>query len=109
MRLIAFQSEAVAGAQMQGLAGLREPHLAGDHEGNHGEVLVRDWLPLTVLDTHTHPFAVIALVVAGEMWLTQAGQTLHLRPGDGFTLERNEPHAERYGESGASYWVARRN
>jgi len=73
------------------------------------EVLVRDWLPLTVLDTHTHPFAVSALVVAGEMWLTQAGETRQLHPGDRFTLQRNEPHAERYGEAGASYWVARRN
>lgn len=75
----------------------------------YDEVLVRDWLPLTVLDTHTHPFAVSALVVAGEMWLTQAGETTQLRPGDRFTLDRNEPHAERYGEAGASFWVARRN
>ena len=75
----------------------------------YDEVLVRDWQPLTVLDTHTHPFAANALVVAGEMWLTQAGQTVHLHPGDTFTLERDEPHAERYGEAGASYWVARRH
>ena len=75
----------------------------------YDEVLVRDWLPLTVLDTHTHPFAANALVVAGEMWLTQAGETRHLHPGDRFTLERDEPHAERYGEAGASYWVARRS
>jgi AraC-like ligand binding domain len=79
------------------------------HAQGYDEVLVRDWLPLTVLDTHTHPFAVMALVVAGEMWLTQAGETRELHSGDRFTLERNEPHAERYGEAGASYWVARRN
>jgi hypothetical protein len=34
--------------------------------------------------------------------------TRHLRPGDGFQLARDEPHAERYGAEGAIYWVARR-
>ena len=73
------------------------------------EVLAREWAPLTVLDTHTHPFAVQAVVVAGEMWLTEGGQTRHLVVGHTFELARDEPHAERYGAVGATYWVARRN
>ena len=73
------------------------------------EVLVREWAPLTVLDTHTHPFAVRAIVVAGEMWLTEDEQTRHLVVGDRFELARDVPHAERYGAAGATYWVARRN
>lgn len=73
------------------------------------EVLERRWDPGTVLDTHTHPFAVQALVVDGEMWLTVDGQTQHLRTGDPFVLDREVPHAERYGAQGATYWVARRN
>ena len=73
------------------------------------EVLERHWAPLTVLGTHGHPFAVQALVVAGELWLTQGDNTLHLRAGDSFALQRDEPHAERYGEVGATFWVARRN
>ncbi len=73
------------------------------------EVLVREWAPLTVLDTHTHPFAVRAIVVAGEMWLTEGAQTRHLVVGDTFELARDVPHAERYGAAGATYWVARRN
>lgn len=73
------------------------------------EVLERVWAPGTVLDTHTHPFAAKALVVQGEMWLTAGGQTQHLRPGDLFSLEHGEPHAERYGAEGATYWVARLN
>ena len=73
------------------------------------EVLERSWPPDTVLDTHTHPFALKALVIAGEMWLTVDGQTQHLRSGDAFSLDREIPHAERYGAAGASYWVARRN
>jgi mannose-6-phosphate isomerase-like protein (cupin superfamily) len=73
------------------------------------EVLEREWAPGTVLDTHTHSFDVEAVVVRGEMWLTHGGRTLHLRPGDRFTLAREVPHAERYGPEGAAYWVARRN
>ena len=73
------------------------------------EVLERRWEPDQVVDTHTHPFSVQALVVQGEMWLTVGGQTKHLRAGDRFELEHSVPHAERYGSDGATYWVARRN
>jgi hypothetical protein len=73
------------------------------------EVIERTWQPNTVLDTHTHPFAVDALVVQGEMWLTVNGQTQHLLPQDRFVLAREVPHEERYGAQGATYWVARKN
>ena len=73
------------------------------------EVLQRDWAPDTVLDTHTHPFAVRAVVVAGQMWLSVDGVERELTVGDTFVLEANVPHAERYGPAGASYWVARKN
>jgi len=72
------------------------------------EVLERRWPPSKVLDTHMHPFALRALVVAGEMWLTVGDDVRHLLPGDTFSLERDVPHAERYGADGATYWVARR-
>lgn len=92
----------------------------------YDQVLARDWPALAVLDTHTHPFAVRAVVVQGELWLTvmQAApgapadhpapplverETLHLREGDCFELPHSAPHAERYGPQGATYWVARRN
>ena len=64
------------------------------------EVLSREWKPGTVLDTHTHPFSVEALVVQGEMWLTCGDETRHLRPGDTFALGFEVPHAERYGAEG---------
>lgn len=73
------------------------------------EVLERRWEPGTVLDTHPHPFAVEALVVQGEMWLSVGDVMQHLRPGDPFVLDADVPHAERYGAEGATYWVARRN
>jgi quercetin dioxygenase-like cupin family protein len=73
------------------------------------EVLERVWAPDTVLEEHTHPFAVKAKVVQGEMWLTVGGVTQHLKPGDLFELEHGVPHSERYGPEGATYWVARLN
>jgi mannose-6-phosphate isomerase-like protein (cupin superfamily) len=73
------------------------------------EVLERRWAPDTVVATHTHPFAVDALVVEGEFWLTCGGQTRHLRAGDRFALEREVPHEERYGQDGAVFWAARRH
>jgi quercetin dioxygenase-like cupin family protein len=78
-------------------------------ERGFDEVLVREWAADTVLDTHTHPFAVEALVVQGQMWLTCGGQTRHLRPGDTFELPRDAPHAERYGPEGTTFWAARRH
>ena len=61
------------------------------------EVLERRWAPQTVLETHGHPFVAKALVVQGEMWLTCGDETRHLLAGDTFELERDAPHAERYG------------
>ena len=43
------------------------------------------------------------------MWLTCAGETRQLRPGDTFELAYEAEHAERYGPQGATYWAARRN
>jgi quercetin dioxygenase-like cupin family protein len=73
------------------------------------EVLERVWAAGTVLDTHTHGFAVEAAVVRGEMWLTQGGQTQHLRAGDRLRLDAQVLHVERYGAQGATFWVARRH
>ena len=72
-------------------------------------VLERQWAPDTVLGEHTHPFAVDALVVQGELGLTVDGKERVLRPGDRFTLDAHQPHAERYSAEGATYWVARRD
>ena len=72
------------------------------------EVLERHWAPDQVVEEHTHPFDADAVVAAGEMWLTQGGETRHLGPGDTFRLPAGTPHSERYGPQGATYWVARR-
>ncbi|HEV2977718.1 MAG TPA: AraC family transcriptional regulator [Casimicrobiaceae bacterium] len=81
---------------------------AAAHAQGFDEVLERHWAPATLLDLHTHPFALRALVVQGEMWLTVGDNVRHLCPGDEFALDCEVPHAERYGTEGATYWVARR-
>jgi hypothetical protein len=78
-------------------------------EDGYDEVIERNWPALTVLDSHTHPFALRALVMRGEMWLEAEDTLQHLNVGDTFELDRDVPHAERYGSEGATYWVARRN
>jgi quercetin dioxygenase-like cupin family protein len=72
------------------------------------EVLERVWQPGAVVQTHTHPFDADALLVAGEMWLEVAGEERHLGPGETFQLARGVPHSERYGDQGATLWVARK-
>jgi quercetin dioxygenase-like cupin family protein len=72
------------------------------------EIVARSWAASTVVETHAHPFAVKALVTEGEMWLIVGDSERHLVAGDEFTLQRDEPHAERYGPQGATYWAARR-
>jgi len=83
----------------------RDEMLAAGYE----EVLERPWAPGAVVPTHTHPFEANAVVVQGEMWLTElGGATRRLMTGDRFHLQANVPHDERYGPEGAVYWVARR-
>ena len=72
------------------------------------EALVREWQPNAVLNAHTHPFDVEAIVVRGEMWLTEGDRTWHLTPGGTFRLAAGTLHGERYGQEGATYWVGRR-
>ena len=65
---------------------LAEFEAAARREG-YDEVAERVWPADAVLETHEHPFAVKAIVVAGEMWLTREGDaTRHLRAGDRFEL-----------------------
>ena len=81
---------------------------AARREG-YDEIVPRDWPAGAVLETHDHPFAVKAIVVAGEMWLTHGGKTQNLKAGDRFELDEGVPHAERYGTAGVTYWAARRH
>ena len=78
-------------------------------EKGFDEMLVREWQPNLVIDTHTHPFDVSALVVRGEFVLTVGEKVITLKAGDPFRLARDIPHTEQYGPEGATVWVARAN
>jgi quercetin dioxygenase-like cupin family protein len=73
------------------------------------EVLVREWAPGQVLDTHRHPFELKVLVVRGEVLLGCGGEQRRYTAGQGFELAREVPHSEHYGPEGATFWVARRH
>jgi quercetin dioxygenase-like cupin family protein len=80
---------------------------AAVHAEGFDEVPVREWKPGQVLETHTQPFAVNTL--GGEFWLTMGDSVRHVKAGDWFELARGVPHAERYGDEGATFWAARRH
>ena len=83
----------------------RDKMIAADYD----EVLERHWEAGVTVPVHTHPFEANALVTQGEMWLTEQGSLArHLLPGDRFNLQANVHHEERYGQQGATIWVARR-
>ena len=74
----------------------------------YDEVSIRQWEPNQISQTHTHEFAVHAVVARGEMWLTRGNETAHLKVGDTFTMDSDTPHAEKYGPDGTIYWAARK-
>ncbi len=82
---------------------------ASAREQGFDEVIVREWAPGQVVETHRHPFDVDAWVVRGELTLTEGESTRVLHAGDSFQLVRGAPHSERYGSEGATFWVARRH
>jgi quercetin dioxygenase-like cupin family protein len=86
-----------------------EEFTAASVEEGFDEILVREWQPDLVIDTHTHPFDVSALVVRGEFALTVGEKVITLKAGDRFRLARDIPHIEQYGPEGATVWVARAN
>ncbi len=80
---------------------------AHERELGCSEVLKRSYEPNVFVEEHTHAFGARALVVEGEMWLTRGGTTQHLTRGERFEVPKGQPHTERYGPEGATYWVAR--
>jgi hypothetical protein len=56
---------------------------------------------------HSHPFAVHALMLAGELRLTCNGRTQVCRAGATFTMAAGCMHEEVYGAAGARYLTGR--
>jgi mannose-6-phosphate isomerase-like protein (cupin superfamily) len=89
---------------MYSLADFTEKTKADGYDG----VSIREWDANAISQTHTHEFAVHAVIAQGEMWLTRGNETEHLQVGDTFTMDPDTPHAEKYGPQGTVYWAARR-
>ena len=60
------------------------------------------------LAEHSHPFEAKALIASGSIAITCAGVTRVYLTGDIFHLALGEPHSERYGEQGVTYWAGRK-
>ena len=73
------------------------------------EVLARTLPAKQKLDVHTHPFAVKALVTAGQVTLGVGGELIVYRVGDVFSIAKNCEHSELYGDEGVSYMLGRKH
>ena len=68
---IRHTSDATTGATTDTTAATFAAFEADARARGFDEVLARDWPASAVIATHSHAFTANALVVAGEMWLTQ--------------------------------------
>jgi quercetin dioxygenase-like cupin family protein len=70
--------------------------------------VLREWEPNVHNASHSHPFEVRALVLAGEMKLSWEGQTQVCKAGDVFTMRADCPHEEWFGATGATFISGRK-
>lgn len=57
---------------------------------------------------HSHPFEARALIVSGEIEIGLGDTKQTYRAGEVFHLTHAQPHWERYGPGGVTYWSARK-
>ena len=60
-------------------------------------------------NAHSHPYAVKALVTAGQITLGVAGRETTYRVGEVFTMEPGCEHSEVCGDDGVNYLVGRKH
>lgn len=72
------------------------------------DVVVREWQPGYTMAEHAHDYAVKALVVKGDLWVTCGDKVQRCQAGESFMLEPGETHSEGAGKQGATFWAARR-
>lgn len=65
--------------------------------------------PNGCLANHTHPFAVQALVLEGDIEIEIADRKTKYLAGDVFRLSFEQAHAESYGPQGVKYLASRKN
>ena len=60
------------------------------------------------LEKHSHPYAVRALVIEGQIDITISGIKNTYLAGDTFELLDRQPHSENYGGKGIQYLTSRK-
>lgn len=78
-------------------------------EEGFDEVLAKTLPAKQQLDVHTHPFAVKALVTAGQVTLGVGNELTIYRVGDVFSIAKGCEHSELYGDQGVSYMLGRKH
>jgi len=73
------------------------------------DTLVKTLEPNVVIERHTHPYDVLALVLAGEATIDCGAGPVTYRPGDVLELAADVPHTEHYGADGYTFLVGRRH
>jgi quercetin dioxygenase-like cupin family protein len=77
-------------------------------EGYH-EILVKTVEAGLVIDLHSHPYDVLALVLEGEATIDCGSGPRTFRPGDILEVAADQPHTEHYGPEGYTFMLGRRH
>jgi len=75
----------------------------------YDEILVKTVEAGLVIDLHSHPYDVLALVLDGEAEIDCGAGPRTYRPGDILEVAGGLPHTERYGPLGYTFLLGRRH
>lgn len=73
------------------------------------EILTKTIEPELFIDSHTHPYDVLALVLDGEATIDCGAGPRVYRPGDVLEVAAGVVHTERYGPAGYTFLLGRRH
>jgi quercetin dioxygenase-like cupin family protein len=73
------------------------------------EILTKTLEANVVIELHSHPYDVLALVLDGEATIDCGGGARTFRPGDVLEVAADQPHTEHYGPKGYTFLLGRRH
>ena len=62
---------------------------------DHATLVVYDYAPKTIVETHKHEVEQVGVVIKGSLAMVIAGEQRILRPGDSFRIPANAAHGAR--------------
>ena len=62
---------------------------------DHATLVVYDYAPKTIVETHKHEVEQVGVVIKGSLAMVIAGEQRILRPGDSFRVPANAAHGAR--------------